>query len=61
VDAKKILAAGAATLASAWALQQAYKAADYYPPTPVFWFAIGATAAVGMQLAAKAAPRALTG
>ena len=46
MNGKKIATAGVATLAAAWGLQQAYKATNYYPPQPVFWFAIGALGSV---------------
>ncbi len=59
LDAGKIVTAGVATMATAWGLQQAYKATNFYPPQPVFWFAIGASAAVVLGLVGK--PRALTG
>lgn len=41
---------GAATLASAYALQKLYEKANFHPPDPVFWFFIGVTAHVGINL-----------
>jgi len=41
---------GVATLASAYALQKLYEKAKFYPPNPVFWFFIGVTAHVGINL-----------
>jgi hypothetical protein len=54
-----IATAGVATMAAGWGLQQAYKATNFYPPPPVFWFAIGASASILLGLVGK--PRALTG
>lgn len=48
-----ILTAGIATMATGWALQKAYKVTNFYPPAPVFWFAIGASAAVLLGVAQK--------
>jgi hypothetical protein len=44
---------GAATLASAYALQKLYEKTNFYPPSPVFWFFIGVTAHVGLSLSSK--------
>ena len=58
MNGKKIMTAGLATMAAAWGLQQAYKATNFYPPQPVFWFAIGATAS--LLLGATGKSKALT-
>lgn len=57
MDLKKAAVAGAATLATAWGLQQAYKVTDIYPPEPVFWFAIGATAHLALSALLHSAAR----
>jgi hypothetical protein len=44
---------GAATLASAYALQKLYEKTDFYPPNPVFWFFIGVTAHAGLYVGNK--------
>jgi hypothetical protein len=44
---------GVATLASAYALQKLYEKTNFYPPSPVFWFFIGVTAHVGLNLGSK--------
>lgn len=41
---------GAATLASAYALQKLYEKVNFHPPDPVFWFFIGVTTHVGISL-----------
>ena len=46
-----IVTAGLATLAAGVVLQGAYKATNYYPPPPVFWFAIGASGSVLLSVA----------
>jgi len=43
-------AVGTATLLTALGLQFAYKKFDFYPPKPVFYFATGALAFLGMEL-----------
>jgi hypothetical protein len=53
---EKILVAGIATTVSAVALKKAYEVTNFYPPQPVFYFAIGATAAVGLALVAGKRP-----
>lgn len=44
---------GAATLVSAYALQKLYEKTDFHPPNPVFWFFIGVTAHVGLNLSSR--------
>lgn len=60
MNGKKIVTAGVATLVAGWGLQQLYKATNYYPPQPVFWFATGAVGSVLLGFAGNKS-RALTG
>jgi hypothetical protein len=52
----KILVAGLATTVAAVTLKKAYEVTNFHPPQPVFYFAIGATAAIGLALVAGKRP-----
>ena len=53
MNLKLAVTAGVASLVAGAALQGLYKVTKFYPPAPVFWFAIGFTAHVVVDYAKK--------
>ena len=53
MNLKLAVTAGVSSLIAGAALQGLYKVTKFYPPPPVFWFAIGFTAHLAVGYAKK--------